>query len=143
MTNILFKKQFYKILRLKLNDPYLCYYILHNFIQNEKKEEENARAYHTERWETIAGNYFKCAKVLPLSYVVDGKDYHIFKDKDMGFYNETGISYQNRDLILSLINDYGWMSNKNFILPREISKDVDDQIYSVMAQKIHDKMISE
>ena len=61
----------------------------------------------------------------------------------MGFYNETGISYQNRDLILSLINDYGWMSNKNYNLPSEISKDVDDQIYSVMAQKIHDKMISE
>ena len=140
MTNILFKKQFYKILRLKLNDPYFCYYILHNFIQNEKKEEENARAYHTERWETIAGNYFKCAKVLPLSYVVDGKDYHIFKDKDMGFYNETGISYQKFSLRKEALK---WMSNKNFILPSEISKDVDDQIYSVMAQKIHDKMISE
>ena len=63
MTNILFKKQFYKILRLKLNDPYLCYYILHNFIQNEKKEEENARAEKRDAETRVIETLSSCSSI--------------------------------------------------------------------------------
>ena len=126
------------ILFQKINEPEIC----RNIIQLKNKvEQEEAYNFHYDLWENIASKYFAAAEInyRHISYLLNSENYTIQKDKVIDFYNETGISYQNRDLILSLINDYGWMSNKNFILPSEISKDVDDQIYSVMAQKIHDK----
>ena len=129
--NVNKKIQILLSLQHKLNEKYLCIYIL-NILQNIiEKEEKETLEYHKEKWNTIAGSYFKCTKPIPLSYVINYEHYRIFKDDNMDFYNQTGISFQIRDLVLSIIKistDKEW-------------RKYDDKIYAKLARKIHYKML--
>ncbi len=87
---------------------------IRNKIINYKtiKEKKEALEYHSERWETISSKYFRSFEItnhsnnnrLYYSYVLDNKYYVSEADRNLDFYNETGISYQVRDLLLDLIS---------------------------------------
>tara|TARA_Y100001958_G_C21007124_1_gene388638 strand:+ start:333 stop:776 length:444 start_codon:yes stop_codon:yes gene_type:complete len=113
-----------------------------------KKEKQEALEYHTERWETISSKYFRSIEKSsrPYSYVVDNKYYISEKDRCLEFYNETGISYQVRSLLLEILKCAfeldGWMKpysehilNCNWYEWRE----EDDAIYSILSEEIMKK----
>ena len=54
----------YLLLSTKIYEPNII-----NKIINKTKEIEDKETlqYHTERWETIAGSYFKCTERLPFT----------------------------------------------------------------------------
>ena len=144
-----------------IDEPEICKYIVD--LKN-KMEEKDAFEYHYERWETIAGTYYKSFEYnqwrerTPYSYVVDSKRYIAKKDRKLDYYLETGISFQVRDLLLSVISK----SDEYFSYPKFASiekgrftvdetsilnKDIkewrkeDDEIYSILAQKIMEQFI--
>ena len=65
--------------------------------------------YHMERWETISSKYFQSFEKnqqdenVPYSYTINNKDFIAVKDKCLHFYNETGISFQVRSLLLTIL----------------------------------------
>jgi len=75
-----------------------------------KLEKKDALEYHIERWENISSKYFRSfesdidkARFIN-SYVINKRYYIAYKDKNLDFYNETGISYQVRSLLIDIIN---------------------------------------
>jgi hypothetical protein len=143
-------------LSLFINEPDICKNIVD---MKTKMEEKEAYDYHYERWETIAGKYFKCFEYNqwrerpPYSYVVDSQRYFEKKDKRLEYYLETGVSFQVRDLLLNILScDFlsdpilGDISKVKFTIDETsiLNKDFkewrkeDDQIYSILAQKIMD-----
>ena len=113
-----------------------------------KKEKKEALEYHIERWETISSKYFRSLEKIsnPYSYVLDSKYYICEKDKCLDFYNETGISYQIRGLLLEILNcafEFETVENppSNHILNctwYEWRKE-DDKIYSILSEEIMKK----
>tara|TARA_B100000214_G_scaffold324891_1_gene262123 strand:- start:1451 stop:1918 length:468 start_codon:yes stop_codon:yes gene_type:complete len=99
----------YLLLSTKINEPN----IINKIINYSKKMEDNETLqYHSERWETIAGKYFKCSDQSPYtgsritySYVLDGEEYIYEKDRKLDYYKETGVSFQIRDLLLEIIRN--------------------------------------
>ena len=80
--------------------------------QIEKKE---ALEYHSERWETISSGYFRATEVqygfhglhgdLHISsWITDENNWIATKDHNLDFYNETGFSYQVRNLLMNLLS---------------------------------------
>ena len=139
-----------------IDEPEICKYIVD--LKNNM-EEKDAFDYHYERWETIAGTYYKSFEYnqlkarTPYSYVLDTQRYFTKKDRCLEYYLETGVSFQVRDLLLDIIScDFssdpilGTISKVNFTIDDTsiLSKYVkewrkeDDQIYSILAQKIMD-----
>lgn len=142
-----------------INSPEICEYIV---LLKNTMEEKDAYDYHYERWETHAGSYYKCFEYnqwkerRPYSYVVDSKHYIAKKDRCLDYYLETGISFQVRDLLLDILScDFssdpilGSISNVHFTMDETsvLSKGMkewrkeDDEIYSVLAQKIMENFI--
>ena len=119
-------------------------------ILDEKEiiERRETLKFHIERWEIISSKYFKGIqgripeifkkKYNYYSYVLDGgKNYKYEKDRNSEFYNYTGISYQCRDLVLSVITD-GELYMFNTILDKEKMywTKYNDRIYSELSRKI-------
>ena len=105
------KKDIYIFLLLstKINEPSIINKIINNAKEMEDKE---TLTYHFERWETIAGSYFKCSDQAPYttshnvySYVLNGKENIYEKDRLLHYYKETGVSFQVRGLILDTIKN--------------------------------------
>ena len=113
-----------------------------------KKEKKEALEYHIERWENISSKYFRSLEKIsnPYSYVHNNKYYISEKDRCLEFYNETGISYQVRSLLLEILNcafEFETVENppSNHILNctwYEWRKD-DDKIYSILSEEIMKK----
>ena len=99
----------YLLLSTKIYEPNII-----NKIINKTKEIEDKETlqYHTERWETIAGSYFKCTERLPFtgsciiySYVFNGEENIYERDRILDYYKETGVSFQIRGLLLDIIKN--------------------------------------
>lgn len=144
-----------------IDEPEICKYIVD--LKNTM-EENDAYDYHYERWETHAGKYYNCIEynqwheMVPYSYVHMSSrmnKYVVIKDRKLDYYLETGISFQVRDLLLSIISkSEGCFSYRKFtnimkvrftidetsILDKDIKewRKTDDEIYSILAQKIMD-----
>ena len=113
-----------------------------------KKEKKEALDYHIERWETISSKYFRSLEKIsnPYSYVLNSKYYICEKDKCLDFYNETGISYQIRGLLLEILNcafefETVKIPPSDHILNctwYEWRKE-DDKIYSILSEEIMKK----
>ena len=114
-----------------------------------KKEKKEALDYHIERWETISSKYLKSLSlerdchgvVIPQSYSIDSKYFVSNKDKCLEFYNETGISYQVRDLLLDILQcPMGSLFTENIMdcTLFEWRKE-DDKIYSILSEEIMKK----
>ena len=112
-----------------------------------KKEKKEALDYHIERWETISSKYFRSLEkdyhgvVIPQSYSIDSKYFVSNKDKCLEFYNETGISYQVRDLLLDILQcPMGSLFTENIMdcTLFEWRKE-DDKIYSILSEEIMKK----
>ena len=127
----------YLVLLTKIDEPQLCRYIIGLKNQKEKIETDN---YHYENWENIASKYFKCLenRYPTYSYILNGKEIIAEKDNNLVFFKETGISYQVRELVLSLINGYekDGLSGEE----KKIWREEDDKLYGPLARKIQLKM---
>tara|TARA_Y100001936_G_scaffold254128_1_gene325356 strand:+ start:3775 stop:4194 length:420 start_codon:yes stop_codon:yes gene_type:complete len=127
----------YLLLLNKIHEPYICDYIIH--LKKEQEEKESYH-YHSERWNDIVLSYFKCLKTRypTYSYILNGKDYISNSDKNLEFFNKTGISYQVRELVMTLINEY----NEEDISEKEKKewRKEDDIIYGKLAKRIMNKM---
>ena len=145
-------EELYIILLSKLNDPYLSKYIIQIKIEEEKKEKKEALEYHIERWETISSKYFNSQELSPLSclrniysYVLDSKDFIFEKDRIIDYYIETGISFQNRELLLQVIStktrEFEYDENISNIHPDvKEARNNDDFLYGILSKKIYSQM---
>ena len=138
MEQSLTKNQMIFLLLLyKLSEPQLCRYIIG--LKN-KIEEIETYSYHYENWEKIASKYFKCLehRYPTYSYIWNGREIVTVMDNNLVFFKETGISYQVRDLVMSLIREY-----KDDDVPVEeknIWRKEDDKLYGELARGIQDHM---
>ena len=111
-----------------------------------KKEKQETLEYHTERWATISSKYFRSLEKKTYSYVLNSKYYISEKDRCLEFYNETGISYQVRSLLLEILNcelevAY-WMKpySENILnCTRYEWREEDDAVYSILSEEIMKK----
>ena len=112
--------------------------------QKKKIEYFETYNYHVDMWEMHASKYYKCLdrKRLIYSFIHNDKEIFAERDRQMDYYNYTGISYQVRNLVLSLISEY----YNEITLRREISKEekkswrIEDDIkYCKIANKIIEK----
>ena len=140
--------QIYLLLSTKINEPNIVKNII-NIIKNE--EEKDALEYHIERWETIGGSFFQSIERSPsgdphpYSFVIDGRKYIYEKDRNLFYFNETGVSYQCRELLLETIkNEALEFVNDEYIdnLTGESKewREKNDKMYSVLSQLINDSM---
>ena len=101
------------------------------FLKKEIEKKETFD-YHIHLYENISLKYNECLKTkFPLySWIGNGKSYITEKDRNLKFFNYTGISFQVRDIILDLIKNenYKW-------------RIYDDKMYCILARKIYEKMI--
>ena len=116
-------------------------------------ENKESLEYHIERWETISSKYFRSFEInqynqrQPYSYIHDDIYYISLPDKNMDYYNETGISFQTRDMLLEIISyptSVDWY--KTGICKRSIIKNQcieyrkkDDERYSILSNEIMKK----
>jgi hypothetical protein len=147
-----------------IDEPNICKNIVDLKTEMEEKE---AFDYHYERWETHAGNYYKCIEynqwkeMTPYSYVhmsSKGNKYIVRKDRKLDYYLETGISFQVRDLLLNILSKsdeyFSYRTFTNIMKVRFtidetsiLDKDVkewrkeEDEIYSILAKKIMEQFI--
>lgn len=119
-------------------------------------ENKESLEYHIERWETISSKYFRSFEInqynhrQPYSYIHNDKYYISLPDKNMDYYNETGISFQIRDMLLDIISyptSVDWW--KTGICKRSIIKNQhieyrkkDDERYSILSNGIMKKIKS-
>ena len=125
----------YGILRIFINEPSICKYIM-----NHKKQLEDTEIleFHSKRWENISGSYFmlrdshefRIAEAQRLADIV--KPDHLFT-----FYNLTGISYQVVDFIHELIKLKNTDSLENtFIVDYKEWLEEDDKLFSKLSKQI-------
>lgn len=140
--------QIYLILSSKLPEKEIILNILKMIKEQEKKEILD---YHYERWETIAGSFFGSIERWPsgdphpYSFVVDGKKYIYEKDRNMTYFNETGVSYQCRELLLATIKNEALEWSETFGCEKDIDnlrgeskewREINDQMYGVLSKLI-------
>lgn len=115
-------------------------------------EEKETFEYHFERWETIAGSFFHSIERSPFtgdpnpySYVLDSKKYIYEKDRNMAYFNETGVSYQCRELLLATIKNEALEWSETFGCEKDIDnlrgeskewREINDQMYGVLSKLI-------
>jgi hypothetical protein len=119
---------------------YLRYKIINYKNQFEKEE---AFDYHTERWETISSKYFRSFERMRFtmaknyySYVLEDEKYIATKDRCLEFYNETGISYQVRDLLLDILDCPATQSETILNCTLYEWRAQDDKLYGILSRKI-------
>tara|TARA_Y100000996_G_C22440365_1_gene609544 strand:+ start:544 stop:951 length:408 start_codon:yes stop_codon:yes gene_type:complete len=131
MNSLTSKQIIYLNLLFLLPIKELCIKII-----NLKKHYEmvDAYNYHIERWETISSKYFKSFEYnkwdnrIIHPYIIDDIKYIIEQDTNFDFFNETKISYQSRDLLMTLIK-----------CPKEY-RIIDDILYGKLSNMIHEIM---
>jgi len=77
--------------------------------QKNTEEKEDALHYHIERVATIGGKYYASFQMyrgmkIDYSLIIDKQIYEAEKDRNLMFYNETGISFQVRSLLLDILS---------------------------------------
>ena len=142
----------YLLLSTKINEPNIINKIIND---TKKREDKETLEWHIERWETIAGSYFKCTDRSPFSgsrivysYVLDGEKHVYEKDRILDFYKETGISFQIRDLLLDVIKNelLTWPDTKDKYVDnlsgesKEMRKE-NDELYFPLSKKIMQCML--
>ena len=91
----------YGILRIFINEPSICKYIM-----NHKKQLEDTEIleFHSKRWKDISSSYFMLRDSYEFRIAEAQRLADIVKpDHQFTFYNLTGISYQVVDFIHELI----------------------------------------
>ena len=134
------------LLKTKILEPSLVLNIIKIMKITEKKEILD---YHTERWETISGKYFKSMENSSFtnaennySYVLNGEIYIYEKDRTLDYYKETGISFQSRRLLLNTLKNEAleWSDGPDVVdnLNKESNKwrKYNDKIYGILSLKI-------
>ena len=125
----------YGILRIFINEPSICKYIM-----NHKKQLEDTEIveFHSKRLKDISGSHFmlrnsyefRIAEAQRLADIV--KPDHLFT-----FYNLTGISYQVVDFIHELIKLKNTDALENtFIVDYKKWLDDDDTLFSNLSKQI-------
>ena len=125
----------YGILRIFINEPSICKYIM-----NHKKQLEDTEIleFHSKRWKDISSAYFmlrdsyefRIAEAQRLADIV--KPDHLFT-----FYNLTGISYQVVDFIHELIKLKNTDALENtFIVDYKEWLEDDDKLFSKLSKQI-------
>jgi len=116
--------------------------------EKDKLEKKEAYEYHVERWKEISIKYFRSFRKdkynnkIYYSYVLNDTDeYNAEVDDNLDYYNETGVSYQVRDLLLSTIISPGFNPDRS-LLNYKIKewRKLDDTMYGILAKKIMKKM---
>ena len=105
-------------------------------------ERKDTLNYHVERWVTISSLYFRSFELsdgidktrIYLSYTIDSKYYVSEPDKNLDYFHETGVSYQVRDLLLSILDMKEWEKHHW----KDI-RDHDDRLYDILAKHIMTK----
>jgi hypothetical protein len=116
-------------------------------ILKQKKTVEDLETYnyHDNMWETHAGKYYNCLDndrtdgrgLLIYSFIHNDKEIFAERDRNMTYYNYTGIPYQIRVLVLNLISDY---NDYNISEEEKKSYRIEDDIkYCKIANKIIEK----
>jgi len=112
-----------------------------------KIEKKEALEYHIERWETISSGYFRAIEIQRgwygrhgSSWIADDNNFIATKDHNLDFYNETGISYQVRELLMNLLNcpDLRYRLTRKYSLYDWIK--YDDKLYGFLSRKIKEKL---
>ncbi|MBE18082.1 MAG: hypothetical protein CMH79_04900 [Nitrospinae bacterium] len=147
MRNSIKDVYIYLLLSTKVNEPNIINKIINNAKEIEDKE---TLQYHTERWETIAGSYFKCTERSPFtgsriiySYVLNGKENIYERDRILDYYKETGVSFQIRGLLLDVIKNelLTWPETRdkyvdNLSDESKGMREEDDRLYSPLSKLI-------
>ena len=128
----------------------LCVKII---ILKDKIEKEETLEYHIERYNTIYNKYKNSFQYnnfgnkIFYSYIINDTTYFSNKDRCLDFYNETGISYQVKSLLLVILNspttDKNLIHNDGFSLTDEKIRNYNnfrDKLFSILAQEIMKKM---
>ena len=113
--------------------------------QKKNVEEIETYNYHYDMWETHAGKYYECLdkdrtdrrERFIYSFILNDKKIVAERDRNMAYYNYTGIPYQVRGLVLNLISEY----KDDNISEEEIKlwRIEDDKKYCKIAKKIMEK----
>ena len=121
----------------KIDEPEICRYIIG--LKN-KKEKIEAYNYHYGNWKKIALSYFQCLenRYPTYSYVLNGDQYIAKADNNLIFFYQTSISYQIRDLVMGLINEY--REDNVSEEEKKIWREEDDKLYGGLARKIQLKI---
>ena len=117
-------------------------------------ETNDALEYHIERWETISSKYFKSFErgfhppigsgggrvySYVAGFVHSSEKYSARKDKYLDFYNETGISYQVRNLLLDIL-DCPVLHISNILNSSLYEwRQADDKVYGILSKEIMKK----
>ena len=113
-----------------------------------KIEKEDTLKYHVERWTTLSSIYFRSFELSNnlgisnpspslfehkryISYTIDSKVYISKPDSNLDYFHETGISYQVRDLLLSILKTKEW--EKHYW---EEAREYDDKLYYILSGQI-------
>ena len=139
----------YLLLSTKINEPNIINKIIND---SKKKEDKETLEWYHERWETIAGSYFKCTdrERSPFtdskniySYVLNGEEYIYEEDRILDYYKETGVSFQVRGLLLDIIKNelLTWEDTKdkyvdNLSDESKGMREEDDRLYSPLSKLI-------
>lgn len=139
----------YLLLSTKINEPNIINKIIND---TKKKEDKETLEWYREKWETIAGSYFKCTDRARspftdskniYSYVLNGEEYIYEEDRILDYYKETGVSFQVRGLLLDIIKNelLTWDDTKDKYVDnlssesKEMRKE-NDELYSPLSKKI-------
>ena len=125
----------YGILRIFINEPSICKYIM-----NHKKQLEDTEIleFHSKRWKDISGSHFMLRDSYEGNVSVAERLADIVKpDHLLTFYNLTGISYQVVDFIHALIKLKNPDALENtFIVDYKEWLHDDDTLFSTLSQQI-------
>ena len=116
-----------------------------------RREKEDTFNYHVERWTTLSSIYFRSFEISNnlgisnpspslfehkkyISYTINDEKYVSGPDTNLDYYHETGISYQVRDLLMSILKTKDWEKQHW----KEI-REGDDKLYYVLSGQIMKK----
>lgn len=136
----------YLILSKKINDSNIILKIMNLVKYIEEKE---TFYYYNNLWLNISKSFFNSINKsplgdpLPYSFIVDSKKYVYEGDRNLSYFNKTGISYQSRELLLETIknDEINWSGDINKYIDNlsENSKYwrmYNDKLYSTLSKLI-------
>jgi hypothetical protein len=114
-------------------------------------EKKEALEYHSERWETISSGYFRATEVQYgfqglhgeihiSSWITDENNWIATKDHNLDFYNETGYSYQVRNLLMNLLSCPVSLTDNILNCSLYELKKYDDKLYGFLSRMIKEKL---
>ena len=112
----------------------------------EDIEQEETKRFHIELWSSLMDKYYKSREyslfTKPLNHFIyfeGGRKYIYETHRVMDFYNETGISFQSRELLLATLSQEN-MDGYTSIIPPTSVREINDHIYGNLSDKIMSKM---